>query len=61
MPGVCKVCGCTDAEACVFEWDGEHHTCYWIKPDLCSECADDAGAEPEPLLYDAHGAPLVMR
>lgn len=29
--GTCRVCGCTDAEACP-------EGCVWIEPDLCSEC-----------------------
>jgi hypothetical protein len=55
----CRVCGCTDEEACLYIWeDGEPHTCYWVEPDLCSECATpDAGDEPA-LLYDAYGVPV---
>jgi hypothetical protein len=30
-PGICRVCGCTDYEAC----DGG---CEWVEPDLCSQC-----------------------
>jgi hypothetical protein len=50
-PGTCRVCGCTDEEACVTEWapldrlaerDGELSvpavTCSWIELDLCSRC-----------------------
>jgi hypothetical protein len=29
--GVCRVCGCTD------EW-GCPGGCYWVEPDLCSDC-----------------------
>lgn len=43
-PGVCRVCGCTDAEACEL-WDrprqpmtGEVATCSWVEDDLCSRC-----------------------
>ena len=28
----CRVCGCTDAEACP-------GGCIWAEPDLCSRCA----------------------
>ena len=28
----CRVCGCTDAHACV-------GGCHWIGADLCSECS----------------------
>ncbi len=29
--GVCRMCGCTQDNACE---DG----CYWVEPDLCSHC-----------------------
>ncbi|MBQ6274451.1 MAG: hypothetical protein IJK63_09535 [Oscillospiraceae bacterium] len=29
----CRVCGCTDDNACM------PHSCYWVEDDLCSECA----------------------
>ncbi len=29
----CKVCGCTDNNAC-------EGGCYWIAEDLCSQCED---------------------
>jgi ParB/RepB/Spo0J family partition protein len=32
--GTCRVCGCTDDDACP---DG----CEWVEPDLCSACADE--------------------
>lgn len=28
----CRVCGCTDDNACM------PHSCYWVEEDLCSEC-----------------------
>lgn len=76
----CKVCGCTDEQACVwFEVLGDGRSierrCSWAAPSLCSECAaapvpayfrdgkltvDDDVEAPRPLLYDAHGAPLVF-
>lgn len=31
----CKVCGCSDFDACVDE-DGQ--PCYWVDDDLCSAC-----------------------
>jgi hypothetical protein len=34
----CRVCGCTDDNACP-------PTCWWIAPDLCSQCTP-AGAAP---------------
>ena len=35
-PGVCRVCGCTQDDACYHEALG---TCDWEQPDLCSFCA----------------------
>jgi hypothetical protein len=31
----CRVCGCSDFDACIHE---EHGNCYWIEKDLCSHC-----------------------
>ncbi len=33
----CRICGCTDDNACVDEETGE--TCTWVEDDLCSNCA----------------------
>lgn len=30
--GVCRLCRCSESDACI-------PTCYWVEPDLCSECA----------------------
>ena len=38
---VCRVCGCTDAKACVV--DGV--PCHWVEPDLCSACEDKSTAK----------------
>jgi hypothetical protein len=35
----CRVCGCTDTNACV---DPEHGPCWWIEQDLCSHCGEPA-------------------
>src|SRR5690349_3984999 len=35
----CRVCGCTDARACV---DDEHGPCWWLFDDLCSHCGEPA-------------------
>lgn len=34
---VCRVCGCTDLAGCV---DERGDPCFWLKPRLCSACAD---------------------
>ena len=36
VPGVCRVCGCTEDNAC---YHPEHGNCHWIEPSLCSHCA----------------------
>jgi len=33
---VCRVCGCTDTNACV---TGSGEPCHWVEKDLCSACA----------------------
>lgn len=42
MEGVraCRVCGCTDDRACP-------GGCYWVEPDLCSQCAGKAPGPPD--------------
>jgi hypothetical protein len=32
---VCRVCGCTNAQACA-------GGCFWVEEDLCSSCALEA-------------------
>ncbi len=41
MSDICKVCGCTEDNACMTP-DGP---CYWVEPDLCSTCAADEAEE----------------
>ena len=45
----CRVCGCTDARACVDLWG---IPCHWAEHDLCSHCRDDVPCwrppEPQP-------------
>jgi len=33
----CRVCGCSEDNACIDPDTGE--PCYWVEPDLCSACA----------------------
>jgi hypothetical protein len=70
IAGVCRVCGCTDSNACVFDPSGNlvdvadgtstlpdgSWVCSWIEPDLCSGCV--RAPAPPPLLVDLHGRPL---
>ncbi len=39
IPGVCRVCGCTEDNPCEHP---DHGTCWWVDDDctLCSHCAD---------------------
>jgi len=39
---VCRVCGCTENNACV---DANHCTCSWTVEDLCSSCAPETKGE----------------
>jgi hypothetical protein len=40
-PRACRVCGCTDDNACL---DPEFGPCWWVAADLCSHCkATDEG------------------
>ena len=34
MEEKCKICGCTDYNAC-------EGGCYWVAEELCSKCADE--------------------
>lgn len=36
VPGVCRVCGCTNENPC---YHPDYGTCYWVEPSLCSHCA----------------------
>lgn len=67
----CRVCGCTEADACLLGPDGAkqlfdvieadetlpagYTTCSWVEPDLCSGCVAD---KVPPLLVDGQGNPL---
>jgi hypothetical protein len=46
----CRICGCTDSNACITE-DGP---CCWIWEDLCSACDyfpdGDDDDEPQPMV-----------
>lgn len=46
----CTQCGCSDAQACVFE-DGT--TCEWVAGDLCSAC--DSSTTARPTGYPIYG------
>lgn len=38
VAGVCRVCGCTEDNACE---TAEGDPCHWAEPDLCSACVED--------------------
>lgn len=42
LPGerFCRDCGCSEFNACRHP---EHGNCWWVKPDLCSHCANGWG------------------
>lgn len=52
IPGVCRVCGCTEDNPC---YHPEHGNCSWVDDDytLCSHCASEAeggyGIKDDPL------------
>ena len=60
---VCRGCGCSDPDPCNINPDPftDPIACSWVEPDLCSGCLPAEAAEPQPLLYDAGGRPLVFR
>ena len=46
IPGVCRVCGCTESNPC---YTPDHGHCWWVEPSLCSHCAelcDDPHEDP---------------
>jgi len=70
MAGVCRVCGCTEGNACVLDEHGDvvevadetlgtlqdgWTVCSWVEPDLCSGCLQ---VQVPPLLYDSQGRPV---
>ncbi len=38
----CRVCGCTEFDACITEG---MVPCHWVEPDLCSACVDKEDGE----------------
>ncbi len=65
-PGTCRVCGCTAERGC------HPVRCYWVEPDLCSNCAgktavfdftahihgDDERAAAWQIIFDGTAVPL---
>jgi hypothetical protein len=45
-PRICRVCGCSEQDACV---GARGIGCHWVERDLCSSCADRARPLPEGL------------
>lgn len=50
--GTCRSCGCTDERAC-------SGGCYWVEPDLCSQCA--AAIMVAETVGDFMGWPVITR
>lgn len=53
----CRVCGCTDAQACIDDAIGP---CWWVDEDLCSHCemgldCDHAGQTERQLIRLMNG------
>lgn len=38
----CRVCSCTEENACTIDVDGEQGTCSWAAPGLCTACVPGA-------------------
>lgn len=53
MVKTCRVCGCTDDNACP-------GGCYWVEDDLCSRCAELGEPEKEPHMIDGSPCYEVM-
>ena len=51
---ICRVCGCTENNACEDPIDGN---CSWVEPDLCSACLD--GAERDLIRNNMAPSPLA--
>lgn len=48
----CRVCGCTDTRACINE---QGDSCYWVEPDLCSQCGVAGSSAAGPNGYGGGG------
>lgn len=35
----CRLCGCDELHACVYDEPGAYFTCFWVEVDLCNFCA----------------------
>jgi hypothetical protein len=57
----CRVCGCTDEDACV---DLAGQSCHWVEADLCSACVGEVESAPLVEIYtegEANAAIAAMR
>ena len=50
----CRLCGCTDDNACLEPETGE--TCHWVEPDLCSACSAQVEASEEEMQSEVEPA-----
>ena len=58
MDGTCRVCGCTDVNACLD--DGTGSACHWVQPDLCSTCTICSGCSENGMRRVLAARNLVM-
>lgn len=49
--GTCKLCGCTENDACL---DSDGIGCFWVEDDLCSECGTPEQVEKVKLANAEH-------
>lgn len=55
-PGICRVCGCTESNAC---FNPEQGNCWWVDEDrtLCSHCAYPEIADDPATVHCAYSQP----
>lgn len=62
-PRLCRICACSERDACP-QTDNDHHgTCSWVDQDLCSVCATPEPPQPgDPVVAnDANPVELEER
>lgn len=66
QPGICRICGCTDEDACFDE--ATERPCSWVGPecDVCSRCArltqhPEQQPEQRVEIFSEHQADLYLQ